>query len=619
MKNFDCFDLFYKSPFGACKAFEEVTMRIAITSDKFVTEPTLFITEINNGGSLRAYPMDYEKEENGYNIFKVVFSIPKESVYFYFFRLKIDGVVNEIKRADNHDAVMNYGHLFQLTVCSKEFKCDDNYKGGIMYQIFPDSFHRSGSLKEGIPEDRILRDDWGNVRYYLPNHEGRITNNDYFGGDIKGVTLKLDYLKELSVTAIYMNPIFEAHSNHRYDTADYLSIDPLLGTEEDFKELCYEAKKRGIVVILDGVFSHTGSDSKYFNKEGRYATVGAYNTSESPFKNWYKFINHPNVYNSWWGFDTLPELNKENEEYVNFVCSENGVIHKWIEAGAYGFRLDVADELPPSFLVKIKQAVKKFGGKILIGEVWEDATTKEAYGQHRKYLLGEQLDSTMNYPFREAVLNYIRYGCSCEFYKTIMGVINNYPKESLNTLMNMLSTHDTERAMSKLVAEEVCGRDRYWQAEKNTLEEKDYAKGKRQLMLSTAIQYFLPGVPCIYYGDEAGLYGYKDPFNRGCYPWGKEDKDLLLFFKEIGKIRKNNPVLKEGYFRFIYVNEDVCIFERFDEKDSLLIVVNRASVNVCIDEYVLNIKEYESAGVLGTYEDYTLSSYGAIALKKSNS
>lgn len=617
MKIYDNFNLLYKKPFGAVKINEVITIRIAVESFKQVTSPYLFICEIDKWHEFLCYPMTFEKNDDDFNWYVVEFSIPKPAVHFYFFKLNIDGIDYELKRGQNYESILSSsGDFYQLTVYENNFNNDEDYKGGIMYQIFPDRFCNSGLLKGNIPSGRELRQDWGGVPEYLPDCKGDITNNDYFCGDLKGVISKLDYLQELNVSCIYFNPIFEAHSNHRYDTANYMQIDPLLGTDYDFKELCSEAKKRGIVVILDGVFSHTGSDSIYFNKSNRYNVVGAYNSKESKYYSWYKFINYPYEYRSWWGFSTLPELDKENPDYVEYICGENGVIHKWLEAGAYGFRLDVVDELTKTFLERIKQSVIKYGGKILIGEVWEEASAKRSYGELREYLLGHELDSTMNYPFRDAIIEYVRYGNSKNFYETVMKVIENYPKEVVDNLMNMLSTHDVERVMTKLVAEEVGNRDRYWQANNNKLDYDQFQLGKKLLKLASIIQYFLPGLPCVYYGDEVGLFGYKDPFNRSCYPWGKEDTELLSFFKEIGKLRRDNKMLKEAYFRIHTINSEICVFERFNEEESIIVAINRTNEAKRLEIAMETLLEYEEIAKFGQYEDFMLNGYGSVVLKR---
>ena len=617
MKLYDNFSVLYKSPFGAVKANDIITIRISTQITDQVTNPCLLICEIDNWYEFTTYPMSYEKQENGLNWYSTKFSISKASIYYYFFKLTINGNNFELKKSQNYESILDSrGDFYQLTVYDNKNINDENYKGGIMYQIFPDRFYSSGIEKENVPLNRRIRQDWNGLPEYLPDYQGKITNNDYFCGDIKGITSKLDYLSELGVTVIYINPIFEAHSNHRYDTADYLKIDPLLGTEQDFTELCSEAKKRGIVIILDGVFSHTGSDSVYFNKNSRYDSIGAYNNESSKYHNWYKFINYPDNYKSWWGFDTLPELDKENEEFIEFICGEAGVINKWIKAGAYGFRLDVVDELNKDILEKIKKAVIRFGGKILIGEVWEDATTKRSYGQVRQYLLGNQLDSTMNYPFKNAILSYIRYGCSCNFYETIMSIVENYPKEALDSTMNMLSTHDTERAITKLVAPEANDCDRYWQAYRNNLTNQQYEIGKAMFKLATVMQYFVPGLPCIYYGDEAGLYGYRDPFNRCCYPWKNEDNELIEFFMKIGKVRKTNNIFKDGYFRIIYIDNEICVFERFCENESIVIAVNRTDNSKMLYAKTNLILQYEEIAKFGQYDNFLLGGYSAVVLKR---
>lgn len=276
-----------------------------------------------------------------------------------------------------------------------------------MYQIFPDRFYRSGTTKYNVPQDRYLHQRWGSQPEWRPNHQGEITNSDYFGGDLEGIIQKLDYLQSLGITCIYLNPIFEAHSNHRYDTADYTKVDPLLGTKEDFKRLCKEANKRGMHIMLDGVFNHTGSDSIYFNRKGRYQTLGAYQSQESPYYDWYQFYQWPEQYACWWNFETLPNVNETNETYNAYINGTDGVIQTWLKAGADGWRLDVADELPDLFLDDITKAAKQVKPtSMILGEVWEDASNKMAYGQRRRYLLGKQLDSVMNYPFREAIIGF---------------------------------------------------------------------------------------------------------------------------------------------------------------------------------------------------------------------
>ena len=459
-----------------------------------------------------------------------------------------------------------------------------------MYQIFPDRFCYSATPHENVPADRIVHTDWFETPYYRPDERGIIRNNDFFAGDLKGIEQKLPYLEELGVTCIYLNPIFESHENHRYSTACYEHIDPMLGTDEDFEHLCAEAKKHGIDIILDGVFSHTGADSIYFNKFGRYGQhEGAYNDPDSRYRNWYCFSRYPIEYESWWGITTLPNVNENNPDYTNYICGDGGILQKWIDKGARGWRLDVADELPDEFLDNLNKAVKAKGDdKVIYGEVWEDASNKESYGVRRRYLIGGQLDSVMNYPFKEAIINYVKYSDPVPFRDGIMTILEHYPKPSADMLMNFLSTHDTERILTRLAGEDVGWHDREWQAERYLTPEQ-YMYGISLLKCAMVLQFFLPGVPCIYYGDEAGLEGYKDPFNRRCYPWGKENLNLIEFTKELAKIRKSSSAFAQGEMKFLNCTSEECVFARIDKlhREAAVIFLNKSKHprTFVIDQY----------------------------------
>lgn len=478
---------------------------------------------------------------------------------------------------------------FQLLCYEKDFETPSWLPGGIMYQIFPDRFYFSGEKKTGIYSDKKIQENWNCIPDWKPNENGIVTNSDFFQGDLKGITQKLPYLKSLGVNCIYLNPIFEAYSNHRYDTGDYEKIDPVLGDEEDFKELCKEAKKLDIHIINDGVFSHTGSDSKYFNRQGRYEQNGAYNSQSSPYYTWYKFINWPNVYNSWWGFDTLPEVEEMSPEYNRYINGEDGIIRKWMKCGNSGWRLDVADELPDPFLENIREAIKAENpDALLLGEVWEDASVKESYGHRRRFLYGKQLDSVMNYPFRDAILGFLDCGDGRDMIEIVMCILENYPRPVIRSLMNLLGTHDTERIITLLAGERQNGRGREWQAS-TLLSPPQREYGLKRMRLASGIQFTLPGVPCIYYGDEVGVEGYKDPFNRSTFPWGHEDKDLLKWYQELAKMRQSCSCLKDGDFiEFGSMGRTMGYYRR-DENDMLLCVFNAAQNEILFkvpDEFV---------------------------------
>lgn len=405
-----------------------------------------------------------------------------------------------------------------------EFQCPNWLKNGVMYQIFPDRFARSSSyISPNQNKEHILREDWGGQPNHLPDSAGIVQNNDFFGGNLRGILEKLPYLSELGVTVLYLNPIFEAYSNHRYDTADYMKIDPLLGTEEDFTTLCREAFSYGIRIILDGVFNHTGSDSLYFNKKGRYPTIGAYQSKESPYYSWFKFSEWPDQYESWWGVDTLPSVDETNPSYLAYILqNEDSVIRHWLRCGASGFRLDVVDELPDLFLDELRQVVKSENqDAAIIGEVWEDASTKISYGQRRRYLDGSQLDSVMNYPLRKSIIRFIKEDQNAhELAATIEGLWRNYPETVFYGLMNFLGTHDTPRILT-VFSEDV-----------------DQTQARQRLFCALILWALLPGIPSIYYGDELGMTGGKDPFNRRCFI--PEDQDPIIFrhYKRLLNFRK---------------------------------------------------------------------------------
>ncbi len=607
-------DSFYKSPLGAVKTGEAVRFRLALPKTIPADTVRLLVCPADHWQDTVAYPMAFEQSRQQANIFTATLCWESPGLLFYRF----EAAGQELRKGPDGCAVfgMSDGDMWQLTVYEKQFKTPDFLKGGVIYHIFPDRFYNSGVPKSGVPAGRNIRSDWGSMPEFRPDHNGKITNSDYFGGDLKGITQKLDYIASLGVSAIYLNPIFEAHSNHRYNTADYLKIDPLLGDEADFAALCREAKKYGIGIILDGVFSHTGSDSVYFNREGRYGEhTGAYHNPQSPYSSWYRFTRYPDQYDCWWGFHTLPNVNETDPSYLDFICGEGGVLHKWLGLGAAGIRLDVADELPDGFLDRLRQAVKQYNPEaVIIGEVWEDASNKISYGLRRRYLLGQQLDSVMNYPFREAVLHYIRYGGGSTFLSQVQSVLENYPPPVVHNLMNFLSTHDTPRAITMLSGEEFTGQNREWQAGHHYLPLPQYQEGRHLLKLAALLLYCLPGTPGIYYGDEAGLSGYRDPFNRFCYPWGYEDHELIAFFRELGALRKN-PALRDGDFLPVSFTDHLCGFTRIQNGKGILLALNRSEQPIpWTPPYSLQI-EPSPLLQLGGFDGHTLWPKSAIVLQ----
>ncbi len=415
--------------------------------------------------------------------------------------------------------------------------------------------------------------------YLYPDKETAC--NDYYGGNLAGITERLDGLAALSVDKIYLNPIFEAHSNHRYNTADYTHIDPLLGTREAFIALLDAARRRGIGILLDGVFSHTGSDSVYFNKAGRYPSVGAYQSKDSPYYAWYRFQKHPDEYTAWWGVPTLPETNEDDPGFQAFVLS---VLQLWQSMGAAGWRLDVADELPDDFLRALRRTVKGVDPDALIlGEVWEDASNKISYGVRREYLLGGELDSVMNYPFRSAILRYLLEGDAQGFARTVLSIVENYPRPALDLLMNPLSTHDTPRVLTVLGGENPEAMTKEQQAAYRLSPERRLL-ATRRLVPAVVLQYTLPGFPSVYYGDEVLMEGCGDPFCRMFYTERNRDEEIYDMYVQLGRLRSSASCYRSGGFELLRCDNDCLVFARDDGLQRLVTAVNRTENAVPLSE-----------------------------------
>lgn len=453
---------------------------------------------------------------------------------------------------------------YQITIYDKNYKTPDWFKGRIMYQIFTDRFFGDHSDTNGeIPKKRdeyVIHHDWHEQISFNPHpYENGPACNDFYGGNLKGIIKKLDYLKSLGVGVIYLNPIFDAYSNHKYDTADYMNVDPMFGTNEIFTQLCEEAEKRDIRIILDGVFSHTGSDSVYFNKYGSYGDdVGAYKNPNSPYREWYQFSNYPN-YESWWGCSNLPNVNEMTPSYLDYILrNDDSVVKTWLRRGASGWRLDVADELPDEFIKILRREVKKQDkDAVIIGEVWEDASNKVSYSIPREYLFGDELDSVMNYPFKDNMLAFLLNGIDAGVLNArMMSIFENYPKETVHALMNIIGTHDTMRIKTLLGGmSNECGTQK--------LASGDEELATRRLKLLSFMQMTYVGVPCIYYGDEVGMQGGGDPFNRGTYPWRAVDPDLRQWYTDLGALRRGNTCLTTGRYKAVYAEGDVYVYARY--------------------------------------------------------
>ena len=470
------------------------------------------------------------------------------------------------------------GRRFRLSLYEKDFKVPSWFGGGIMYHIFLDRFCR-GKGKAEPHTDAILDPDWENgIPQYAPVPGAPLSNNVFFGGNLWGVAEKLEYLSSLGVTVLYLSPIFKAYSNHRYDTADYEEIDPLLGGEEAFCHLLKSAHERGIRVILDGVFNHTGDDSKYFNRRGNYPSLGAYQSKDSPYASWYTFREFPNRYECWWDIVIMPRLNHKNEDCRRYFTGKNGIIAHWLAKGADGWRLDVADELSDAFLDELRARVKETNPEgMIIGEVWENASDKIAYGHRRRYFGGRQLDSVMNYPLRDAILAFLERGDADTFYNTVTELYASYPPFVSCALMNLLGTHDTERILTRLGDGTKGEGSTNEDLSRRRLSPKAKKEAVTKLMLASAIQFTVFGVPSVYYGDEVGLEGYHDPFCRMPFPWGRENSELLCHYRTLAKIRHSHPSLADGDFRFVCHGNGFFAYERSKGTDTVRLLANIAS------------------------------------------
>ena len=440
-----------------------------------------------------------------------------------------------------------------------------------MYQIFPDRFFRCGNVT--LEEGKWLHADWNEKPEYRMNSQGKVLNNDFFGGNLRGICAKLDYLEKLHVSVIYLNPIFRAYSNHRYDTGDYKKIDPMLGTEEDFAFLVNECKARNIRIMLDGVFNHTGDDSLYFNKYGRYDELGAYQSKDSKYYAWYNFTEYPNKYDSWWGIDNLPAVNESCPSYIDFITGDEGVLKYWLKYDLAGYRLDVADELPDEFIEKIRAAVKSARPEALVlGEVWEDASNKIAYSKRRRYFQGAELDSVMNYPLKDAIIHFITHNDTLMLRQTLAMLRDNYPKIVLDSLMNILGTHDTVRILTAFGGIPAKNKD-----EMNVLKMDPEIRKKaiECVKIAALLLFTLPGNPCIYYGDEIGMEGYSDPFCRCPFQWDRIDSDLLSYFQKLAEIRYSYHVFKDSEYKELFADTNCLIYERRLLNEVVVVCVNR--------------------------------------------
>lgn len=571
--SFDSFSKVNKRPFGAIKCGEKVYLSASALCTEVFSVSVLIYSEYKC--IEREIDMAWTARNKDRDLYSADLDLFDEiGIYWYCFKIiTTSGECAYYGKNGLHSNVEGIAR-FQQTVYSVDYETPEWFSKGVTYHIFVDRFNR-GKNSPKITDDPYfyVHDDKSETPYYKPNENGVVENRDIYGGDLRGVIDKLSYLESLGVKTIYLSPIFEAWSNHKYNTADYSNIDPHFGNEKTLKKLCNEAKKKGIKVILDGVFSHTGSDSIYFNREGRYpADMGAWNDQNSDFSSWFDIDENGN-YSSWWGIDTLPQVDEMNPGYRDYIInSENSIISKWMKCGVSGWRLDVADELPDEFIEELKNRANKENSEALvIGEVWEDASTKKAYGINKEYFTRGVLDGVMNYPLKNAILGFLCGRINAEATsEELLSLIENYPSISQRCLMNIIGTHDTVRAINELSVGSLHDTTKEFRAER-MLSSDEYEIGKQRLLMAATIQYMFPGSPCIYYGDEIGMQGFEDPFNRRYYSWDKIDNDILEFYKILGEIKCSNKAMQNGCFRVLYAKDDILVVAR----EKIIAFINR--------------------------------------------
>lgn len=579
----------FKQPIGPVKKSESLKLRIKLKKYLNPCNVQVVIHEYKTDVHYKTILMDIEKTDEKHIYFKVEIPNLEINIYYYYFTFMTNGKLRFLKMCnDSWSACISEScnsFNWQLTVY-EPIHTHKIMSNGTMYQIIIDRLCKEGEV-ENSPTDIIYR-KWGEVPFYTDDMIGK----DFFGGNFKGVKKQIKYLKSLGISAIYFNPLCKSSSNHRYNASSYEEFDSLLGTMEEFKELVKTLHDNGIIIILDFVANHAGDDSKYFNKYNSYPVIGAYNSNSSPFYDWF-YINPNNHddYACWWDYKTLPKFNQNNPGYIEYFFGEGGIIDQWYALGIDGLRLDVADELENSTLVRINEASKRNRDSIvIIGEVWDNASNKCNYGHKMDYLLGKELTSVMNYPVKDAILAYIRYGenHAQELKRTLISIfIEDYPKEVAYSLMNFLSSHDTVRAITKLAGKELNEHkdDKEWQYSNDNLSREEFKLGKLRLMIAYMLLFFLPGIPSIFYGDEVGMYGYKDPFCRKCFPWNRIDKKLLMFFRNLSKVRyQHSDFLSKADFHVCDIDDKKCIFMRTFENKSLIVFINRTDSKIDITD-----------------------------------
>ncbi len=531
---------------------------------------------------------------------------------------------------------------YALMVYDPAFTTPSWAQNAVIYQIFPDRFRngrKNNDPTTGDPRyaDPVLELPWNTLpegfcrgyadaatncpwRFGAPTtaNPGSIEQprgRDYFGGDLKGVDQNLDYLKSLGVNTLYFNPIFDSASNHGYDTQDYYTIDPYFGTQKDWDNLVKHTQQLGMRIILDGVYNHMSSDSPIFDRYHHYPTVGACESVTSPYRSWFTFHDvtpgtgtcvgtqgaNSATYDGWFGFDSLPVLNKSLPEIqAYFLTSTDSVSKHWLNAGASGWRLDVMGDssFPDGYWQTFRSVVKSTKpDALIIGELWQKDSTL------LRFLRGDLADTTMNYRLRDAVVgllastNYDAKGfpdsgsgiLPSQFAARLSSIREDYPDAAFYSLMNLVDSHDTARILWTLTPGSATAADK-------ELNAANVAIGKQRVEIASLIQFTLPGAPTIYYGDEVGMTGNDDPDARRTYPWadlgGNPDMGLFKHYQTLASLRSQNNVLTAGDLKVLLADDSAgtVAYGRKTTSQAALVVINRGAqiqtVNIPVVGYL---------------------------------
>lgn len=565
----------YKTPFGTLRAGNSCVLHMDVPESSGATSVTLVMENCDEQPCCE-FTFEKERVSGVYTTWRCEFTMQERGLYFYWFRIgKRDGSFRLFRQGNQTN--MEAGEKWQLSIIPQDFTVPDYARGAVMYQIMPDRFFKVG---ECDLTDKLcpfwVHENLSDTPQYTADAEGNWCN-DFYGGNLQGIRAKLSYLHTLGVGVLYLNPIFMAYSNHRYDTADYKRIDPMLGTADDFAALCRDAHALEMRVILDGVFSHTGSNSVYFDAKGIFGH-GAVSDSNSPYRAWYRFRHYPDDYDAWWNMPTLPNIEELSESYVNYIIEDDdSVLAHWLNLGADGFRLDVVDELPDEFVRKLKKRLRVLKpDALLLGEVWEDASNKRAYGVSRRYFVDGELDSVMNYPWQKGIVAFVRgEDDGSALGEGIMRLAENYPPEVLACVMNLLGTHDTMRILTVLGGEYHASKAEWATAR---LSPEARALAVRRLHTAAFLQFMLPGMASIYYGDEVGMEGGADPFCRRYYPWSAGDESLRSFYAALCRVKNETQALKTGDVRVTEAGNGRLSFVRKTENQVVEVYVNQSEV-----------------------------------------